>query len=261
MIGDGLFQDSLFDTTKWYNNAAAHGIAQGAISAMRGDDFVHGFASGLAGTLAGNATGAINGEEFGHIIARTMVASAFGALGVKAAGGDAQAGAISAAIVHLYNDENHRAQKEERTWGSYLPGTEAGDNAAQYWADIAVKSDHPLAPLANVPGVFAALWTDQTATNTAFTLGTAGLGSLPNLGSKLGSKLFLSETFGITSTRFAHSVTGATGSLNVTGSLFKIGWSGVSKNGGGMMLRIGLGGTGNAARFPFMCQGLLCLFC
>jgi len=29
-----------------------------------------------------------------------------------------------------------------------------------------------------VPGVFAALWTDETATNTAFTLGAAGTGSL-----------------------------------------------------------------------------------
>ncbi len=48
--------------------------------------------------------------------------------------------------------------------------------AAQYWADIAVKSDHPAAPLAHVPGVFAVLWTPDTAPTTAITLATAGYG-------------------------------------------------------------------------------------
>jgi hypothetical protein len=70
------------------------------------------------------------------------------------------------------------AEKEKRTWGSYLPGIESGSNAAQYWADIAVNSEHPLAPLANVPGVFASLWTAETAVQTAFTLGTAGVGAI-----------------------------------------------------------------------------------
>jgi len=58
----------------------------------------------------------------------------------------------------------------------YRASTSAGDNAAQYWADIAVKSKHPLAPLANVPGVFAALWTPEVAPTTAVTLATAGYG-------------------------------------------------------------------------------------
>lgn len=90
--------------------------------------------------------------------------------------------------------EHAVAQEEERTWGSYLPGTEAGDTAAQYWANIAVNSDHPFAPLANIPGVFAALWTDQTAASTSFTLGTAGLGPLlqgvKSLGGTLGAITF-----------------------------------------------------------------------
>lgn len=58
----------------------------------------------------------------------------------------------------------------------YRTTVSAGDNAAQYWADIAVKSKHPLAPLANVPGVFAALWTPEVAPTTAVTLATAGYG-------------------------------------------------------------------------------------
>jgi hypothetical protein len=59
--------------------------------------------------------------------------------------------------------------------------TRAGQQAAQYWADISVHSKHPLAPLAAIPGAFAALWTPETAPSTAITLGTAiyGFGGLP----------------------------------------------------------------------------------
>jgi hypothetical protein len=52
----------------------------------------------------------------------------------------------------------------------YRHTTAAGENAAQYWADIAINSEHPLAPLANVPGAFAALWTPDTAPATATVL-------------------------------------------------------------------------------------------
>lgn len=58
----------------------------------------------------------------------------------------------------------------------YRATTSAGDSAAQYWADIAVNSKHPLAPLAHIPGVFAALWTPEVAPATAVTLATAGYG-------------------------------------------------------------------------------------
>lgn len=62
-----------------------------------------------------------------------------------------------------------------RTWGSYLPGTEAGDSAAQYWADRQVQTGNPLYA---VPGALASLWTPDTAVSTAFTLATAGGGGL-----------------------------------------------------------------------------------
>lgn len=63
----------------------------------------------------------------------------------------------------------------------YRASTQAGHNATEYWADIAVNSDHPMAPLANIPGVFSALWTPEVAPQTTLTLGSAGLGfvSLP----------------------------------------------------------------------------------
>ena len=81
----------------------------------------------------------------------------------------------------------------------------------------------------------------------AVLIGGGALWAIP----QLGSRAFLSGTFGITSTRFAHSVTGVSGTWNATGSLFKMGWSGVSRNGGGMMMRVGFGGSGNAARYHF----------
>ena len=59
--------------------------------------------------------------------------------------------------------------------GSYLPGTEAGANAAQYWADLHVKTGNPLY---GVPGALASLWTPDTAVDTTLTLGSAGLGAI-----------------------------------------------------------------------------------
>lgn len=114
----------------------------------------------------------------------TDMAAASGS-GKKSVGSKAaQDGVGSDGNVEKESGDRGVSAQKERTWSSYLPGTEAGDNAAQYWADIAVNSDHLLAPLANVPGVFAALWTDETAANTAFTLGTAGTGGIWAAGSK-----------------------------------------------------------------------------
>lgn len=64
-------------------------------------------------------------------------------------------------------------------------------------------------------------------------------------------RLFLNESFGITSKRFANSATGVQGTWNQAGAIFKMGWSG-AKDGGGMQLRIGIGrniGNSNKARF------------
>jgi hypothetical protein len=60
-------------------------------------------------------------------------------------------------------------------------------------------------------------------------------------GGNFAEKLFLSERFGITSERFGSSIAKAQGSLNQPGGLFKIGWSNVARNGGGMQMRIGIG--------------------
>lgn len=58
----------------------------------------------------------------------------------------------------------------------YRLSTLRAEDSSMYWADIASNSESPLAPLAHVPGVFAALWTPEVAPTTAVTLGTAGYG-------------------------------------------------------------------------------------
>jgi RHS repeat-associated protein len=59
----------------------------------------------------------------------------------------------------------------ERSWGSYLPGTDAGANAAQYWANLQVETGNPLYAF---PGVLASMWTPDTAMYTVSTLLSAG---------------------------------------------------------------------------------------
>jgi hypothetical protein len=49
-------------------------------------------------------------------------------------------------------------------------GESYGDEAAQYWADLAVETGNPFY---NIPGAFAALWTPATSDRTAATLLTA----------------------------------------------------------------------------------------
>ncbi|MEM9101596.1 MAG: RHS repeat-associated core domain-containing protein [Pseudomonadota bacterium] len=252
-----------------FANIFGNALVGGISAELQGGKFGHGFvAAGFTAAMksqinkigGGDTATSLQQLEEGRL-ARVAAAAVVGGTASVMSGGKFANGAVTGAFTQLFNGEQslkadvQRRQEAERTWSSYLPGTEAGDRAAQYWADIAVNSDHPLASLAHVPGVFAALWTEETAINTAFTLSTAGLGTIPSFGSNLGSKLFLSETFGITSLRFANSVTGTAGTLNVTGNFFKVGWSGVSRNGGGMMLRIGVGSTGNTARYHFYVPG------
>lgn len=59
--------------------------------------------------------------------------------------------------------------------GQYVPVTTYyGSQAAQFYADEYVQSDNPLWA---IPGGLASLWIPETATQTAITLGTAGMAS------------------------------------------------------------------------------------
>ena len=125
-----------------------------------------------------------------QIVQNSMTSAMVGGISSMAAGGSFQNGAVTGAFGYLFNELLHSepgamaragydggglkvSEEAYRTWGSYLPGTDAGDSAAQYWADMQVRTGNPLYA---VPGVFASLWTPNTAADTAFTLATAGGG-------------------------------------------------------------------------------------
>jgi len=57
-------------------------------------------------------------------------------------------------------------------WLAKWSGASSGAEAAQYWADLQVETGNPLY---GVPGVFASLWTPDTALATASTLTPAGV--------------------------------------------------------------------------------------
>jgi hypothetical protein len=84
---------------------------------------------------------------------------------------------MSAAGTHVtVSDKNTVSSFLNKLTSLYRASTAAGVDATQYWADISVNSKSPFAPLASIPGVFAALWTPDTAPETAFTLATASYG-------------------------------------------------------------------------------------
>ncbi|WP_223879378.1 SpvB/TcaC N-terminal domain-containing protein [Chitinimonas arctica] len=64
------------------------------------------------------------------------------------------------------------AGQVERTWGSYLPGTTAGDSAAQWYADKYLETG---SPLYYAGGVVASLWTPDTAAETTINLAGGGI--------------------------------------------------------------------------------------
>ena len=96
--------------------AALHGLAQGAVSEASGGDFVSGFIGGAVGSAAGslmdwsgtgedNFARAMRSEGAGGVLLRTSMAAAVGGTAAQLSGGSFANGAISAAFVHLFNDE------------------------------------------------------------------------------------------------------------------------------------------------------------
>lgn len=81
------------------------------------------------------------------------------------------------------------AKTEAKPWGSYLPDTEAREKAAQYWTDLHVQNGNPLYA---VPGVFASLWTSDTAMSTLLTLSGEGAASV---GVRLGREILFGSNF------------------------------------------------------------------
>ncbi len=92
----------------WEVKAVSHGVSQGTIGWLRSGDFWGNFTAGVASHAAGAAMdgmgmGNIGGG--GGVIIRTTVASTLGGLVAEATGGAFAEGAMTAAVVHLFNQE------------------------------------------------------------------------------------------------------------------------------------------------------------
>ena len=138
-IGHGVFKggDDLWMGIK-------HGFAQGAIAELRGGEFKDGFLSGSVGHWAG--VWAKNNMTDLDIYGRTAVAAIAGGLASVAGGGKFANGAVTAAFVHLFNQEGVGEEEgggssdelEETLLKNYLHHEAAGINdCGDYVVDVA----------------------------------------------------------------------------------------------------------------------------
>ena len=84
----------------------AHGVSQGLITQLRGGNFRSGMVGAVAGGLS--PAGDMLAQGVGNIVSRSVIAAVFGGLAAQASGGSFADGALSAAMVHLFNDEARR---------------------------------------------------------------------------------------------------------------------------------------------------------
>lgn len=89
--------------------ALAHGVSQGIISELRGGEFKSGFIGGFLGKMTGGLAETMFDDKVAQYIAVTMIGGAVS----EAAGGDFLDGAISAAMVHLFNDLQNESIKKD----------------------------------------------------------------------------------------------------------------------------------------------------
>ncbi len=70
------------------------------------------------------------------------------------------------------NSSTNQSGDAERTWGSYLPGTQTGDESAQFWANrlVAAGGGFTDDPVASTGLFFSSLLTPNTAADTSFAL-------------------------------------------------------------------------------------------
>ncbi len=85
----------------------AHGIAGGIMSMMSGGKFGHGFASAGFTQSLGGRIGAIDAQNAGFSIQRTLAAAAVGGTASELTGGKFANGAITGAFSRAFNDEIH----------------------------------------------------------------------------------------------------------------------------------------------------------
>jgi len=147
--------------------AVAGAIYGGTVTALYGGSLGDVLQGALTGAIAGGVAAGIGygmGQVFGPSGAEKPIDFGWKSLGSEA--GDVVLPSTSSGI----NDAMVRGINAARDFVKMT--TDAGENAAQYWADKAAQTGNPFY---NVPGAFAALWTRDTALTTASVL-TAGPG-------------------------------------------------------------------------------------
>jgi RHS repeat-associated protein len=113
-IGDKLGITGKGVQYKWAKVTAVHMVAQGAISDLRGDKFIHGAIAGLAAKSGGYM--AKDMDTF----TGTVIVSTFSGVASEATGGDFAEGAMAGAVVHLYNDLYDFMELDDPDVGDYF---------------------------------------------------------------------------------------------------------------------------------------------
>jgi len=99
-IAHGWIKDNTFiggGEYEWAKITAAHMVTQGAISDLRGDKFIHGAIAGLVAKSSERLTKGLGTYE------GTVVVATLSGVAAEATGGDFAQGAMTGAIIHLYN--------------------------------------------------------------------------------------------------------------------------------------------------------------
>jgi hypothetical protein len=213
----GSFLGSELSGAGFAVKTVSHGLAGGTISHLQGGKFGHGFVSAagsaataplvdsataggvvqgaIVTTLVGGTLSRLSGGKFANGAVTSAFSYALSSAG--RVGGADEGGATTCASGEcpaLPGEQLIAGPLEYLTptrvwfpagpgityvdgysWLTTWSGAAAGESSAQYWADLHVQTGNPLYA---VPGVFASLWTPDTALRTAFTLVTAGGGSV-----------------------------------------------------------------------------------
>ena len=112
-FGIGSYAASLTQTSKFGRaliKAGLHGASRGGISAIRGNSFVSGFASGAISSASGSITSSLGDDSYALGAA---VSATSGGLSSVIAGDKFENGAISGAFVYMFNDRMHRQALEK----------------------------------------------------------------------------------------------------------------------------------------------------
>lgn len=112
---------------QWAKITAAHMVTQGAIADLRGDKFIHGAISGLTAKVGGYLVGPGGATEQGlGTLSGTVVVSTLSGVTSEATGGDFAEGALTGAIIHLYNDLSGRMGRAAKLREQRLMNKEPG---------------------------------------------------------------------------------------------------------------------------------------